>query len=364
MIKILKTPFFGANDTEAVFLSWVAEDGKKVNQGALLGSIETTKAVIDVSAENTGYLYHLTEPGQRVGVGQPLALVSDEPLENPAEVASQIEQESKTSKNKSITKKAELLVRRHKLDFANVLEFAHGSLINEDLVSRFLKETMSNGHRYGQVSRQRVGIVGGVSGGGALIVIDSILRNPSQEAVCIFDQDCQLAGRHILGVPVVGSIELLQEWLDVGRLDAVVIAFNRDLEERWRVFDRLESQGVPFCNVIDPSAEIRTKVEMGNGNVVLGRVYVGACSRIGDNNFISANVCLEHGNVVGSHNGFGPGVFTSGNVTIGSGIRFATGIFIEPAISIGDHSVIASGSIVTSDVKPGTTVKEFRRSCA
>ena len=61
--------------------------------------------------------------------------------------------------------------------------------------------------------------------------------------------------------------------------------------------------------------------------------------------------------MLGSHCAFGPGVVTSGNVTIGNGIRFGTGIFIEPLISIGDGSVIASGSVITKDVPPDTTVK-------
>ena len=88
----------------------------------------------------------------------------------------------------------------------------------------------------------------------------------------------------------------------------------------------------------------------------LGSSY-GACTEIGDNNFVSSNVCLEHGNHMGSHCAFGPGVATSGNVCIGDGVRFGTGIFIEPDVNIGDNVVVASGSVLRNNVPNDSIVR-------
>ncbi len=155
----------------------------------------------------------------------------------------------------------------------------------------------------------------------------------------------------------MGSFDELDNWFERSEFDSVVIAFNRDLGARQRVFETLNARGVPFANVIDSTVNIRSNVEIGTGNVILGSAYIGACTLVGDNNFLSSNVCLEHGNVLGSHCAFGPGVVTSGNVKIGNGIRFGTGIFIEPRVSIGDGAVVASGSVITKDVPPDTIVK-------
>jgi acetyltransferase-like isoleucine patch superfamily enzyme len=78
---------------------------------------------------------------------------------------------------------------------------------------------------------------------------------------------------------------------------------------------------------------------------------------VGDNNFLSAFVNVEHHNVLGSHCTFGPGVMTSSRVIIGDRCRFGTGVFIEPGVKIGPESIIASGSIITSEVPARSIVK-------
>ena len=204
---------------------------------------------------------------------------------------------------------------------------------------------------------ERIGILGGVSGGGALIIIDAILRNSNQIAVGIFDNDSSNHGQEVLGVPIVGNIESLLKAVENGKIDSVVIAFNRNLEERSLVFNDLKEKGVLFTNVIDPSVEIRTGVEIGEGNVILAKTYIAACTKIGDNNFISSNICIEHGNIIGSHNAFGPGVFTSGNVIVKDRIRFGTGVFVEPNISIGQGVTLGSFVLIDRDIEDNVVLK-------
>jgi acetyltransferase-like isoleucine patch superfamily enzyme len=361
-MKTIDVPFLGANDEEATLVAWNVADRSTVAAGATVATLETTKTAIDVVAEVAGIVHVLVAPGREVRVGEPIALVHDQPVADPAAAAAQLRQApAAPSGRPTWTKKAELLAQRHGLDAERVEAFAGDAPITEAVVTRYLDAPDGDMRRRGMRDRQRIGILGGAGGGGALIVIDSIQRTPTQEAVCIFDRDPRFTGKRILGVPVVGSADLLQQWLDEDRVDAVVLAFNRDLDERARVFDQLRGRGVPFCNVVDPTADLRSFVELGVGNIILGHVYVGPCSTLGDDNFISANVALEHGNVMGSHNAFGPGVFTSGDVNIGNRIRFSTGIFVEPHVTIGDGAVLASGTVITTDVAPGQTVKGHRR---
>ena len=150
--------------------------------------------------------------------------------------------------------------------------------------------------------------------------------------------------------------------LERGVVNGVVIAFNRNLSERHRVFLELVEKDIPFVNIIDPTVDMRTGVQIGTGNVVLGNVYIGACTKIRDNNFISANVVLEHGNSMGSSCAFGPGVFTSGNVKIGDLVRFGTGIFIEPGLTIGSECVVGSGQTIVTSIKDNTVLTSRAKS--
>ncbi|SCM79293.1 conserved hypothetical protein [uncultured Pleomorphomonas sp.] len=349
------TPFLGTNDTQAILLRWKVRQGERVEVGGELCEIETTKATIEVQSDAAGYFFPLVGIGETIEVTQILGFISATPdfdakayMESTAAVASE---------GPRITKKAELLIRRYKLNQSAVEAFADGARITEELVSAFISRQQIGGFaRVGVGAGRKVAIIGGVGGGGALIVADTIARIGDMQAVAIYDRAAEFHGKSVLGVPIVGTTDKLEGDLKAGYVDAVVIAFNRNLEERHRIFEELAGRGVPFTNVIDPSADIRSGVEIGIGNIILGHVYVGACSRIEDNNFISANVALEHGNVLGSSCAFGPGVFTSGNVTIGNRVRFGTGVFVEPGINVGNDSIVGSGQTLVTNIREGAVL--------
>jgi len=77
--------------------------------------------------------------------------------------------------------------------------------------------------------------------------------------------------------------------------------------------------GIPFAGAIHPSVAEGIGVTYGEGNVVCERVALGACVRLGNNNFMSAGCGFEHHTSLGS--------------------------------------TIASGAIITADVPRNTVVK-------
>lgn len=355
----IRTPFLGANDSEGVMRNWLVAEGARVKLGSPICELETTKAAIEVQSDVEGYFFPVVDVGRSVKVDAILGFVTDTTVFDTA--AYLRESVLKDDRSSKITKKAELLITRHKLQLNAVTAFAAGRAVTEDIVLAFLRAKSDDDRRIGIGTGRRVAVIGGVGGGGALIVLDAITRIPDLSAVAVYDRDARFHGMHVLGVPVAGAIDQLDEDLAEGLVDAVVIAFNRDLKERHRVFVELTGRGVPFTNVIDPSVDIRAEVVIGVGNLLLGHVYVGACSVIGDNNFVSANVALEHGNRLGSSCAFGPGVFTSGNVTIGDRVRFGAGVFVEPGLAIGNDSVIGSGQVIVTGVRDGVTLASRAR---
>lgn len=355
MTNVLKAPFLGANDSDALLSEWLIESGNFVKSGQTVCVLETTKATIDVSADATGYIFPVINSGATVVAGQKIAYISEKAEFTPEDLPDDL------SPNKddlpSLTKKAEILLKRYKLNLDEVKLFAGQKRITEEIVEGFRIEHASRRLRVGAQSPLRIGVIGGVSGGGALIVIDAIQHSVVQRAAAIYDRDESFHGAFIMGVEVKGTMDLVFHHLETNQIDAVVLAFNRNLDERDQVFRELKEKGAPFANVIDPSVDIRSHVSLGSGNVILARAYIGACSMIGDNNFISANVALEHGNYLGDSCAFGPGVFTSGNVTIKNKVRFGTGIFVEPGLTIGEGAVIGSGNIITVNVRDGLVMK-------
>jgi acetyltransferase-like isoleucine patch superfamily enzyme len=354
MTNPIKTPFLGTNDSQAVVQNWTKKSGTFVSYDEVVCELETTKAVVDVSSYMAGYLHVVAQPGETVQVGQILAVISESSVFDMARYLA--ESLATPPSATSVTKKAEILMARYNVNPEELRLEVASEKITEEVVKRHIEKLGKHLGRIGVGKGKRVGVIGGVGGGGALIVVDALTRMPGFQATAIFDRDSKYVGRTVLGIPIVGPIGDLYAEFESGRIDAVVLAFNRDLMERDRVFLDLKARGIPFVNVIDPTVELRSDVTLGTGNVILSRVYIGACSVIGDNNFISANVAIEHGNILGSSCAFGPGVFTSGNVTIGSRVRFGTGIFIEPGLTIGDDATIGTGQMIVTDIRSSITL--------
>jgi len=362
MKKIIRIPYLGTNDIDCILASWNVTAGESVTKGQVVCTLETTKTTFDIESDEAGFFYPLSDQGNTLKHHAPLGLLSDEIVDQPdqilSEIISQSEEKEKTL-SPVMTKKAEILIVKNGLSQEQINQLYPGQKITEKLVEDFLlnHSPIHQTLKKGFTDLQRILIVGGVKGGGALILVDSLRGSRHQRVVGIVDQDVSFHGKHILGVPILGGVRMVTQWLSEGKADAVIISFNRDLLERQRVFDQFKSMGIPFCNVIDQDVEVRSSVSFGEGNVILGRTYIGACTQIGDNNFISAGVHLEHGNILGHHCAFGPGVYTSGNVTMGDRIRFGTGIHVEPDLNIGNDCIISSGCVIRTDIPESTSIK-------
>lgn len=358
MIKII-IPFLGANDDSCLIVDIILQNGSFVKKGQLLFMLETTKSAVDVEAEREGYFYSNISVGDRKNYGDFVALISDSKIDKTTlESFFKADKITENEANIRITKKAELIIKRNNIDSASLITFANGKEINEELVMNFMSTESLKNRKIGLVnSVQRIAIIGGVGGGGALIITDAVLNNNSQMVIGIYDNNISFHGKKILGIPIFGGEdEMLADYKE-GKFDAIVIAFNKNLQERKSAFEKYKSLNIPFTNVIDKTVQIRNSVEIGEGNVILANSYVAACTVIGDNNFISSNVCLEHGNIVGSHNAFGPGVFTSGNVVIRNKIRFGTGVFVEPDLTVGDNVILGSFVLINADIPNDTIIK-------
>jgi len=355
-------PFLGANDDNCLIVDLLVKNGAYVKKGEILFVLETTKSAMDVEAESEGYFFSSLKVGERKNYGQLVAVIAESENEQAATlelIAAENDVKEKNQGGVRITKKAEMIMQRNGLDIEKIILFADGLEVNEALINQYLQEFSTKNKKIGlEISNERIAVIGGVSGGGALIIIDSVLRSAKQVVMAVYDNDKVYHGKEVLGVPVMGGEDKMIADFKDGKFQAIVIAFNRNLDERQTTYERYKSMGLRFTNVIDQTVELRMGVEIGEGNVILAKTYIAACTVIGNNNFISSNVCIEHGNSMGSHNAFGPGVFTSGNVVIKNKIRFGTGVFIEPNLIIGDNVTLGSFVFISSNIPDNTVIKK------
>lgn len=376
MVNILpvKMTKISANDDNGTIVEWLHTTSEEVNKGEILCIVETTKSIFEIESPSSGYFFPLRSVGEAVEVGVTIGAITDTPMTQ-EEVVQLLEKEEQKQENtasvpetseSTLTLKAQLLAKRLGI---NPTELAQdGKKITEEDVRKYAESRNTRRQsnqpemdtvrdRYPEGKIQRVLIIGG--GDGAVQLLDVLAKTPGQQAMAILDDNPELGGKKVNGVPVTGGIDIdrIVDLYEQGEFDAAVISISTIIKLRTEIFEKLKSRGIPFANIIHPSVIKGINVKMGEGNVIMAFTHLGACASLGNNNFISAYCSIEHHNEMGNHCSFGPGVVTSSRVIFGDQVRCGTGIFIEPKIKIGAKSVIGSGCIIWQDVPEGVVLK-------
>lgn len=376
MENIIFAPSVNVNDDVVLLSEWYFKCGDLVTNNSLICSIETTKSNLDVETEFQGYLFYKINKGETVKVGEPLAVISDDPNCNFEKLL--IKNNLNTSEKKEInnkvkwTLKAEKLCEKHKVLKTEVEKsFPNEIIINELIVNDYLQKTNNlildrvienkidtkdiADSIYLSNKQERVLILG--AGGGAALAIDIIARNPKQRVVGILDNNSQLHQSTLMGIPILGGFELINELWSSNFFDGAISTIVKDAGEREKIYLDFVSKGINFTNVISENSNIRLNVKIGTGNLIISGAYFAPCVTIGNNNFFAAECTIEHHSKVGNNCLFGPRFTASGAVEIDNNCKFGMGVLVEPYIKIGRNSLIASGSVITNHIKENSVVQ-------
>jgi sugar O-acyltransferase (sialic acid O-acetyltransferase NeuD family) len=178
--------------------------------------------------------------------------------------------------------------------------------------------------------------------------------NNDWELLGFLDDNVSLHGQIINGLPVLGGIDLLQNFTDLN----VVIGIS-DPNLKIRVIKKIMeiNKLFDFPTILHPSVSINSKnIKFGFGNIISQHCLFTANIEIGDFNTFNTRVTLGHDVKVGNFNSFNPNVQISGNVIIGSSNFFAVNSVILQSISIGDSNYIGACSLVIKGIKDGIKV--------
>jgi len=79
MAKLFRMPSISADTEEVVLLEWSVKPGTKVQAGDAIAIVETDKANVDITVDQTSILWRsLVEPGTSLDVGTPIAILIGE----------------------------------------------------------------------------------------------------------------------------------------------------------------------------------------------------------------------------------------------------------------------------------------------
>lgn len=351
------------SDDEYKLIEICCESGDFIKKNQHIFSYESSKSINEVDAVADGYIYFnkKCELDENFKIGFKIAFQSaecilDEDLQH--HFTDINEDHNRSTESVRVSKKASELIKSHNL---SMTAFDGLEIISEkvvlDLINTMtpkINNLSTYTKKYSQdkfygANKTRLAVIG--SGKAALQLWDSLELLEKYEVVGFYDSnkegDSLLFGIDVTRGDVIDNVLL---GFSKNEFDEVIISFSGDIKARSAIFCSLKDKGVPFANIIHPTATVSKFSNIGEGNVIFANCRIGPFCELGHNNFFSTLSSVEHNNIIGSHNTFGPGVLFSGSVTVGDKNKFGTMIGIEPNVVIGSGNIIASSQVLNISV--------------
>lgn len=190
------------------------------------------------------------------------------------------------------------------------------------------------------------------AGGHAQVIAGIITAMNSNDKkykiIGFLDNDKSLHGKLIRGIPVLGSIDSLQEIIH----DSVIVGIG-DNRTRSVLFNKLYDQGELFVNAIHPSAVLMGEINLGVGIVISGGVVINAGARIHNNVILNTGCTVDHHNIIHDHVHIAPGCNLGGEVKIHEGSFIGMNTSVLPLIEVGAWSEVGAGAVVNKNLEDG-----------
>jgi len=200
-------------------------------------------------------------------------------------------------------------------------------------------------------------VVGLGAGGHAKVILEILRLNDQFEIMGMLDKDPELHDKHLLGVPVLGSDELLPDLFANGiKYFFIGLGSTGDNQPRRELFEEAIKLGMEPVSTIHTTAVISPSATIGEGTAVMANAVINASATVGVNTIINTGAIVEHDCILGDHVHIATGATLASTVTVGSMAHIGAGATVRQLINIGDSAVVGAGSVVVKDVPSKETV--------
>jgi sugar O-acyltransferase (sialic acid O-acetyltransferase NeuD family) len=343
-------PLLNANEPEARVVTIHIKDRQSVEKGELLFTIETTKAATDIESPQSGYVVLTVKEGDTLTVGERLAVITETANEN-VERPERSEVTAHSSTDLRITKPARALAESLGVKLA---ELPKDKLVTEEIVRQFSGVTPEI--KLKKSDKPYILIYGG--GGHAKTVMEMITQLGEFSIAGIVDDNIQLTGTQVLGIPVVGSRSSLSMLTSQGvRLAANCVGGILDINIRVKVFELLEAEGFSFPALVHPTATIEQSSKISEGVQVFANSYIGADAVLKPRCMVNTTAVISHDCIIGSYTHIAPGALLAGHVHVGERTLIGMGVTTTIGINIGAGVRIGNAAIILADVPDKTIIQ-------
>jgi sugar O-acyltransferase (sialic acid O-acetyltransferase NeuD family) len=340
---------FNASDDSFKITELYVSSGSFVNSGELIISIGSSKADIDIEAEESGYLFYVLSIGDTIFVGDIFYIISEN---NVIDLSFHFQVKSlEKVEGFTISRKAQDLLFKYNLSpgvikkkiikESDVIDFVEKNIISKPVFDEKLL-------LFYDLNKIPIIIIG--AGGGAKMCIDALIDSTDYTIIGLLDDNFDL-GKKVFDVPVVGNLKAIDLLLEVS-INNFIIAFGvlENRIKRFQLFLELKRKGCLFPNIIHPHAIVEKSVKMGVGNVVLAGANLGSSVLLGDLNYINNNSVVSHDCCLANNIHIAPSAVLASSIKIESNVLIGMNSTLFYGINIGENSTIFNGLVINNDI--------------
>jgi sugar O-acyltransferase (sialic acid O-acetyltransferase NeuD family) len=356
MIKSeILVPLLNANEPEARLVEIHVRDRQPVEKGLLLFTIETTKATAEIESPSAGFVRVLAIEGTMLLVGDRLAAITDTADEE-INLSSKRLPPSSPIMGLRITRPARALAE---LLGVELTALPHDRLVTEEIVRRAAAGQQKMDLELPPSKQPYLLIFG--AGGHAKSIMELVKLLDKYVIAGILDDDQQLAGKQVLGIPVLGTRVLFPSLLEKGVNQAANgVGGIVDINVRINIFESLENAGFSFPSLIHPHASVEKSAVIEAGVQVFANAYVGAEVHLHQRCMVNTNAVVSHDCVIGMYSHIAPGALLAGEVHVGARSLVGMGVTTAIGVQIGNNVRIGNGAIILADVPDKTIIQAGR----
>ena len=200
---------------------------------------------------------------------------------------------------------------------------------------------------------KRVLILG--AGGHGRVVLDILLQAAQYQAVGFLDNNTEIHGRRVDGLPVLGVIDDLSAIAEKQNCTGAIVAIG-DNGARRGLAQRVDAAHIDLINAIHPSAALAHNATLGRNVVIAAGVVVCAHCQIGNSVILNTGCIIDYQTMIGEGTHICPGVRIAGRVKIEPGVFVGIGATVIPKITLGCEAIVGAGAVVIEDVPALATV--------
>lgn len=190
----------------------------------------------------------------------------------------------------------------------------------------------------------------GASGHGK-VVGDILLARKSPTFVGFIDDRADLRDTRVLGLPVFGDGQWLQEQARVTRV-GVALGVGDNFVRR-KLAEKCFSWGAELVTLVHPTASVSKSARLGRGTVVMAQATINAEAKIGTGAIVNTSAVVEHDVEIGDFANVSPNAVMGGASRLGTLSHLCMGALAIPCVSIGANTIVGAGSVVVRNIPDG-----------